>query len=271
MKFWTERAQRHAEASDAVYGEFIATLYDGSWYGRTSDAETAFYRAIIDDGIALELGCGTGRLSIPLLDSGVDLYGLEYSEPMLERLQRKLDSARQQRFIQWDSRVCPYPIRDNSVDTVIVPFSTFAVLHNGPAPILDNRILHEIHRVLVPHGTVVINDLRIDAKPSDVPAADEVEHAATHPTWGAIRESWSGVYSCVATATIPRQIVRKRSIKYVHADSGAVLHTGSDFVPVWYPMDFPVLAAACGFRYLSGDRCDFYEYPSINHFFERLP
>ena len=37
-------------------------------------------------GSVLELGCGTGRISVPLAKTGVDLVGIDRSAPMLDRL-----------------------------------------------------------------------------------------------------------------------------------------------------------------------------------------
>src|SRR6478672_11112723 len=41
-------------------------------------------------GPVLELGCGTGRVSLPLARAGVRLVGIDRSEPMLERARRRL-------------------------------------------------------------------------------------------------------------------------------------------------------------------------------------
>jgi len=39
----------------------------------------------------LELGCGTGRVSIPIIYTGVNLIGFDYSMPMLKKLKSKLE------------------------------------------------------------------------------------------------------------------------------------------------------------------------------------
>src|SRR3954470_6615257 len=43
-------------------------------------------------GQVLELGCGTGRISVPLAKSGVDLVGVDRSQPMLNRLRKRARS-----------------------------------------------------------------------------------------------------------------------------------------------------------------------------------
>ncbi len=41
-------------------------------------------------GLILELACGTGRLTIPLAEAGNEVWGLEFSEKMLEQFKKKL-------------------------------------------------------------------------------------------------------------------------------------------------------------------------------------
>jgi len=56
-------------------------------------------------GPVLELGCGTGRISIPLAKSGVDLIGVDRSQPMLDRLRRRAASVKVARA---DIRALPF-------------------------------------------------------------------------------------------------------------------------------------------------------------------
>ena len=62
-------------------------------------------------GRVLELGCGTGRLAIPLLKAGVDLVGIDRSEPMLGQARAKARRARiadRARFVRGDIRHLPF-------------------------------------------------------------------------------------------------------------------------------------------------------------------
>ena len=43
------------------------------------------------DGPVLEIGCGTGRVLLPLLEAGLDAEGLDESRPMLNRLKAKAE------------------------------------------------------------------------------------------------------------------------------------------------------------------------------------
>jgi SAM-dependent methyltransferase len=66
------------------------------------------------EGRVLELGCGTGRLSVPLLKSGAALVGIDRSAPMLARARRKAARAglrREARFVRGDIRTLPFKRR----------------------------------------------------------------------------------------------------------------------------------------------------------------
>jgi len=89
----------------------------------------------------LEVGSGTGRLSIPLLERGVDLIGCDLSSHMLRRFQEKFPSAR---IARADAASLPFP--NAQFDLVL----TVHVLHLIPA---WREVLREFRRVLVPGGT----------------------------------------------------------------------------------------------------------------------
>jgi len=73
-----------------AYGEAFADVYD-DWYEAVSDgaATVARVRSLAGDGEVLELGVGTGRLALPLADTGVPTWGVDASAPMLRRLRAK--------------------------------------------------------------------------------------------------------------------------------------------------------------------------------------
>ena len=74
----------------AIHFDHIADLYD--FYVKT-DFDLRFFleEAKNAHGKVLELTSGTGRLSIPLLQAGIDLTCVDYSKPMLDVLRRKLE------------------------------------------------------------------------------------------------------------------------------------------------------------------------------------
>lgn len=76
-------------ASD--YGEFVSEYYDyvPPVAGRR---DLEFYRELAQEkrGPILELGCGTGRIVLPLAQDGHRIVGLDLSDAMLERARAKL-------------------------------------------------------------------------------------------------------------------------------------------------------------------------------------
>jgi ubiquinone/menaquinone biosynthesis C-methylase UbiE len=89
----------------------------------------------------LEVGSGTGRMSVPLLERGVDLIGCDLSSQMLRRFQEKFPSARIAR-----ADASSLPFRTAQFDVVM----TVHVLHLIPS---WREVLREFRRVLVPGGT----------------------------------------------------------------------------------------------------------------------
>ena len=89
----------------------------------------------------LDVGTGTGRISVPLLERGIDLIGCDLSAKMLRRLQEKLPSAR---IAQADASLLPFPT--THFDFVM----TVHVLHLIPS---WREALREFRRVLRPDGT----------------------------------------------------------------------------------------------------------------------
>jgi SAM-dependent methyltransferase len=66
------------------------------------------------DGPVLELGCGTGRIALPVAGHGTPLTGIDRSEPMLARARAK--AARRQLdarvdFVRGDIRMLPFRAR----------------------------------------------------------------------------------------------------------------------------------------------------------------
>ncbi|HTN79451.1 MAG TPA: class I SAM-dependent methyltransferase [Acidimicrobiales bacterium] len=72
------------------YGEAIADVYD-EWYPMDAEGEAAVERLfeLARGGRVLELGVGTGKLAIPLAARGLEVWGLDSSPAMLERLRTK--------------------------------------------------------------------------------------------------------------------------------------------------------------------------------------
>ena len=74
-----------------MYQSLEAKLHDAFWDAEEGPSELELLEAFHRDhpGRALELGCGSGRLLLPLLDSGLDIEGIDLSPDMLDLCREK--------------------------------------------------------------------------------------------------------------------------------------------------------------------------------------
>ena len=103
------------------------------------------------DGPILELGCGTGRVALPVARHGATVVGIDRSESMLGRARLRVKRARLARrvkLIRGDIRQLPFP--DRTFPLVMAPYGILQSL-------LDERLLSatlkQVQRVLTPDGT----------------------------------------------------------------------------------------------------------------------
>lgn len=121
MNIWDERAE----------------IYDFVFANRTEDAEFYLRMAEENGGPVLEGGCATGRILLPIAKSGINVCGIDTSEPMLQRFRKKLGNETkdvQKRVdIQSGSLVQPLKIKE-SFSLIFLAFGTVGLfLSNGDA------------------------------------------------------------------------------------------------------------------------------------------
>ncbi len=111
-----------------VAGDFDrwAEFYDSIYSDKNSE-DVDFYVGLSKDfDRVLELGCGTGRIYLKLLEKGIDASGVDISESMVERLREKAA----ERGLEPDvlcGRMDGFEF-GKSFDLIIIPFRSF--LHN---------------------------------------------------------------------------------------------------------------------------------------------
>lgn len=74
------------------YNKSISRFYDAVYEKILNNAGLNFYLDEISNakGSVLEIGAGTGRIFVPALENGADIYGIDQSESMLEKLKEKI-------------------------------------------------------------------------------------------------------------------------------------------------------------------------------------
>jgi len=136
----------------AVKGYLAPALYDlqYSTYGEDLPFWVELARAA--GGPVLEVGCGTGRVHLPLLQAGVDVDGFDLQPAMLDELRRKAAA------LGATPRVHEADMRDFALlrryALVVIPFRAF--LHNLTTA--DQlATLRACHRHLLPGGRLVVD------------------------------------------------------------------------------------------------------------------
>jgi ubiquinone/menaquinone biosynthesis C-methylase UbiE len=156
-----------------------APFYDWENAQTLGRRDVPFWRRVARaaDGPVLELGCGTGRVSLPLARAGVDLVGIDRSAPMLERARRhilkssnsqirkSLESLKSLSLIRGDIRQLPFG--DETFPMVLAPYG---ILQSLIRPRDLTATLTSVARVLAPGGA-----FGIDLVP-DVPKWREYEN-----------------------------------------------------------------------------------------------
>jgi ubiquinone/menaquinone biosynthesis C-methylase UbiE len=118
--------------------EEYAPFYDWENAQTLGRRDVPFWRrtASLVRGRVLELGCGTGRISIPLARDGVELVGVDRSAAMLERAHRRAARRRNGSHVQGrislirgDIRALPF--RSGSFSMVLAPYGVLqSLLHD---------------------------------------------------------------------------------------------------------------------------------------------
>jgi SAM-dependent methyltransferase len=106
----------------------LAPLYDA--FPFEEDLPLYLDLATAEGGRVLELGCGTGRVALPLLQAGHHVTGIDLSSAMLSILQRKLEAAGPE--VQSRATLRETDMRDFQLDAqfdlAIVAVKSFAYL-----------------------------------------------------------------------------------------------------------------------------------------------
>lgn len=135
--------------SSALDYEKISHLYD-SYFRFTDDLPFFLQECKKVKGSVLELMCGTGRISIPLLEAGVNLTCVDASPAMLAILRQKL-VARGLSAQVAQANVTNLQF-ESIFDLVVLPFQSFHELHSLAE---QRKVLQEIAQSLKPNGRFI--------------------------------------------------------------------------------------------------------------------
>lgn len=137
------------------YGAY-SDMYDAEYEDYRHDTSYYVRMAKSVPSPALELGCGTGRVLLELARAGCEVWGLEQSKPMLDRLLQKLEQETPE--VQMSAVLIEGDMRDFDLDRefglIYLPFREFMHLTR-----ISDQLgcLSSVLRHLHPEGHLVIN------------------------------------------------------------------------------------------------------------------
>jgi SAM-dependent methyltransferase len=144
-----------------------AAYYDWENAQTVGRRDIAFWQRMASavNGPVLELGCGTGRVALPVAREGATVVGIDRSAPMLARARKRVKRAKLQdqvQLVRGDIRHLPFP--DKSFPLVMAPYG---ILQSLLAERDLTKTLEAVSRVLTRKGTFGLELV------ADLPAWDE--------------------------------------------------------------------------------------------------
>ncbi|KMK75584.1 class I SAM-dependent methyltransferase [Alkalihalobacillus pseudalcaliphilus] len=159
--------------SFSYYGELCTEVYDlTKKIGQSFDGDIEFYQEKLKGcrGQILEAMVGSGRVYIPLLQAGLDVDGVDYSENMLNSCRQHCDSrGLKSSLFQADLRELSLP---HKYEAIIIPAGSLLLIENREDSI---QVLKKLYEHLEVGGKLLL-DLFI---PDDLFQASQFEGAST--------------------------------------------------------------------------------------------
>ena len=143
-----------SEVDDDPYAE--AALYDLEYAGHDEDVSWYILQSLRSRGRVLELGCGTGRLTLPIARAGISVVGIDRAPSMLRALQQKLQDE------EPDVQARITPIEGDYFSAEICgPFGAvlwpFNALHHAAGPAQLRKMLDRAWAWLRPGGLLALD------------------------------------------------------------------------------------------------------------------
>ena len=213
----------------SVFDEW-ANIYDAVYSYVRDDIPFYVEEARISDGPVLELGCGTGRVTVPIAESGAEVVGVDSSAAMLDVARGK---ARRAGLAAPGLELVQADMRDFSLDRrfqlAVIPFRGFLSLLSVED---QTAALVNIARHLAPGGRLVLNffvpDLDMLVQDGDTPyhLRDVTEpeagrrlvlwHQSTHDNHNQIVSTRLIVEELDDDGAMTSRLYRDFQLRYVH-------------------------------------------------------
>jgi SAM-dependent methyltransferase len=231
---------------DGYEVEGISELYDSvTLYRSRPDVDFYVDEARFTEGKILEVGCGTGRVLIPVARLGKEITGVDSSPRMLEQCKLRLDREPQEvreraTLIQADMRELDLGTRFSLITIPFRPFQHLIAVSDQIAA------LQAIHRHLEPGGRLVFDVFNPNIKYLLEDRSEEREDTAEVelPDNRSFRRTVR-----VAAVHIVDQYSEAELIYYVRGADGSTQRLVHGFLMRWYWLyELEHLLARCNFR-----------------------
>lgn len=175
---------RQAKVSGSTGWDTYADFYDWENARTMARRDVPFWKGVAAaaGGPVLELGCGTGRVLMPVARAGTPVVGIDLSERMLARARARIKRARLARLarlVRGDIRHLPFP--DSRFAVVMAPYGILQSLTSDA----DLRAaLDAVTRALRPGGRFVMELV------ADLPAWQEYSKVTKLRGWRPGRKAY---------------------------------------------------------------------------------
>lgn len=122
-------------------------LYDAVFGTMAGDLDFFVQRAAASHGPALEIACGTGRITIPIAQHGVEVTGLDISKAMLDEARNKAQQSGLN--IEWIEADCRRFVAPKKFALIFIGFNSLLHLHDR---VSMERFLSCVCEHLLPEG-----------------------------------------------------------------------------------------------------------------------
>jgi SAM-dependent methyltransferase len=235
-----ERLRDAIEANQPYLG-LVAEAYD-AWFPVDADyADAAYFARRVEhgQGLALEIGCGTGRLLLRYLASGLEVEGLDDSPDMLaicraHARERGLDPVlHEQRMEHIDL--------DRRYRTIYIPASTFRLVDDrAVAQAALRRYCEHLEpggRLLVAHAVSPVDlagdrQWRLRRTGSRGGTTFVVHEAVAVNRHDQVQTSYLRIEAVDASGRIGETLLRKQRVRWYERDELSAMLRGAGFAHV---------------------------------------
>lgn len=135
------------------FAKYYDIIYGPDAYN-DNPGEIEFYlkEAKKSKGSILEIGCGTGRIYLPLMAAGFPIFGIDISHEMLKIL--KLKAAFYKKPVRVQKGDMTRLNKKERYSLIIIPLNS---IHHITKPVFQKRTFENIYNALKPNGKLIFS------------------------------------------------------------------------------------------------------------------